>query len=248
MITEVQNPDLKIEPPVFKCDAVLSPQIKEPLPNTAFAIMLIGSAGSGKTSLMMNMLQDENMYRQVFDHVHLVAPKSSLGSLKNDVWKDHPGEKIHNELNMHVLESIKEKTRERAAVKPRPETTLIIIDDMTIFLKHKDVETELRDIIFNRRHNYTSVMILVQAYKAIPLDLRKTVSHFALFKPRNKKEAEAIWEELLFLPKKVGEKLLQYVFKDRYDFLLGDCNTGDVFRNFNRLVLDVAEEDEEILS
>jgi len=39
--------------------------------------------------------------------------------------------------------------------------------------------------VFNRRHNYTSIMILVQSFIAMPLDLRKTLSHFFMFKSRN---------------------------------------------------------------
>lgn len=237
MFKEVVNHDLRVQPPEFKCDSVISKNIKEPLPNTAFAMALIGSAGSGKTSLMVNMLTDANMYKQCYDHIHLIAPESSMKSLKDDVWHGHPEEKIHHTLDIGILDVIKDKTKERASAK-KPETTLLIIDDMTIFLKHKEVEQRLRDLIFNRRHHYLSMLVLVQSYKAIPLDLRKTFSHFVLFKPRNKKEAEAIWEELLFLPKKVGNDLLQYTFRDQYDFLLGDCTTGDVYRNFNHVLIN----------
>lgn len=130
-----------------------------------------------------------------------------------------------------TLQEIENKTNLRRTKKP-PETTLIIIDDMTVFLKQKDVEAKLRKIVFNRRHYYTSIMILAQSYIALPLDLRKTLSHFFLFKPRNKKESEAIWEELLFMSKKVGEGLLRFVFRENYDCLMGDANSGNVYRNF----------------
>lgn len=237
MIKEVHSSKLVVEAPKFKCDSVISKQIEEPLPNTAFAMALIGSAGSGKTSLMINMLTSQQMYKHAFDHVHLVAPKSSMGSLQDDIWKNHPAEKIHNELDFFTLDTIFKKSKDRAHVKPKPETTLVIIDDMTIWLKVKTVENKLREMIFNRRHNYTSIMILVQSYKSMPLDLRKTLSHFFLFKPRNKKESEAIWEELMFIPKSTGDELMRFAYRESYDFLMGNCNTGDLHRNFNRLVL-----------
>lgn len=241
MIREIASSKLTVEAPKFKCDSVIHKQIEDPLPNTAFAMALIGSAGSGKTSLMVNMLTSLDMYKHVFDHVHLIAPKSSMGSLQDDIWKNHPAEKVHHELDYATLDTLLKKTKDRANVKPKPETTLIIIDDMTIWLKVKTVENKLREIIFNRRHNYTSVMILVQSYKSMPLDLRKTLSHFFLFKPRNKKESEAIWEELMFLPKNTGDSLLRFCYKEPYDFLMGNCNTGEMFRNFNRLVLPEEE-------
>lgn len=141
------------------------------------------------------------------------------------------GDKIHHSLDVMTLQEIETKTNIRRTKKP-PETTLIVIDDMTVFLKQKDVEAKLRKIVFNRRHYYTSIMVLAQSYIAMPLDLRKTLSHFFLFKPRNKKESEAIWEELLFMSKKVGEGLLRFVFRENYDCLMGDANSGNVYRNF----------------
>ncbi len=232
---EVHNDQLTINAPKFKCDRIISDQIRDPLPNTAFAAAVIGSAGSGKTSLVVNFLTDPRMYRQCFDHVHLVCPKSSMNSLKDDIWEGHPSEKIHNSLDFHTLEAIHRKTVERSNVKPKPETTLLVIDDMTVWLKQKEIEQKLSEIIFNRRHNYTSMLILVQSYKAMPMNLRKTLSHFFLFKPNNKKEAEAIWEELLFFPKTDGEELLKFTFREKYDFLMGDCTNGEVYRNFNHI-------------
>ncbi len=70
-------------------------------------------------------------------------------------------------------------------------------------------------------------MILVQSYIAMPLDLRKTLSYFFMFKPRNKKEAEAVWEELLNMSKRTGEGLLRYVFQDPHDFLMGGHEHGE---------------------
>ena len=193
---------------------------------------LMGSAGSGKTSLMVNLLTKDGMYKKCFDHVHLIAPEASMKSLKNDIWDKHPADKVHHSMDIITLNDIDNRANVRRAKKPA-ETTLLIIDDMTVMLKKKEIEAKLRKMVFNRRHNYTSIMILVQSYIAMPLDLRKTLSHFFMFKPRNKKEAEAIWDELLNMPKKVGDKLLRFVFQDPHDFMMGDTNAGTVYRNFN---------------
>lgn len=230
--TEHHTSKLAIEPPVFKCDATIGKDIEEPLPNTAFFMALMGSAGSGKTSLMVNMLTKDGMYKRCFDHVHLIAPEASMKSLKDDIWAKHPGDKIHHSLDVSTLDDIDNRANIRRAKKP-PETTLLVIDDMTVMLKKKEVEAKLRKMVFNRRHNYTSIMILVQSYIAMPLDLRKTLSHFFMFKPRNKKEADAVWEELLFMSKKVGDGLLRFVYQEPHDFLMGDANTGNIYRNFN---------------
>lgn len=232
--TEHRTSDLAVVPPTFVCDQPISKNIKEPLPQTAHFSALVGSAGSGKTSLMVNMLTSDGMYKRCFDHVHMVCPKNSLGSLKDDIWDGHPADKMHDSLDFVTLDTIHAKCRDRANQKPS-ETTLLIVDDMTVWLKNKEIEKKIRELVYNRRHLRLSIWMLVQSYTAVPLTLRKTLSHFYLFRPRNKKEAESIWEELLFLPRKVGDELLQYVYRDQYDFLMGNCNTGEVYRNFNRV-------------
>lgn len=242
MFREHPNKRLRVDAPDFKCDDPIAKSIEEPLPNTAHFSAIIGSAGSGKTSLMVNFLTDKKMYAQAFDHVHMCCPKNSLGSLKDDIWEDHPSEKMHDTLDWLTLDTIHKRAKDRAKVKPEPETTLLIIDDQTVWLKKNEIESKLRELIYNRRHLRLSVWILVQSYNAMPLNIRKTLSHFFLFRPRNKKEAESIWEELLFIPRKTGDALLKFVYRDMHDFLFGNANTGEVYRNFNRV--DIADDGE----
>lgn len=240
--TETENTKLIVKPPEFLCDRPISENIQPPLPKTAHFASLMGSAGSGKTSLMINMLTSKGMYKSAFDHVHLCCPKNSIGSLKDDIWEGHPADKIHDTLDYHTLNVIAGKCEDRAKVKPHGETTLLIIDDMTAFLKKREIEDKLREMIYNRRHLRLSIWMLVQSYNSIPLAVRKTLSHFFMFRPRNKKEAESIWEELMFMPRKLGDELLKYVYREQYDFMMGDCNTGEVYRNFNKIEMETDAE------
>jgi hypothetical protein len=217
------------------CDVIISDAIEDPLPKTSFFGAVIGSAGSGKTSLVVNILTMEGGYKKCFDHVHLICPKNSMGSLKDDIWKNHPADKIHNTLDGMVLKTLHDLCLKRAATKPRAEFTLVVIDDMAIWLKQKDIEAKLREMVFNRRHLRLSFLVLVQSYNTMPLTLRKTLSHFFLFKPRNKKEVEIIWEELMFVSKKTGAQLLKYTYQDQHDFLMGESSTGRFFRNFDEI-------------
>lgn len=243
MFKEHVNKELVIKAPQFVCDHPISDTIKDPLPKTAHFAAIIGSAGSGKTSLMVNFLTMPGMYANTFDHVHMCCPKSSLCSLKDDIWENHPGDKMHDTLDLFTLENIHTKCKDRAKVKPDPETTLLIIDDQTVWLKKKEIDGKLRELIYNRRHLRLSIWILVQSYNAMPLTIRKTLSHFYLFRPRNKKEAESIWEELMFVPRKLGEALLRYVYREPHDFLYGISATGEMYRNFNLIELPEDEGD-----
>ncbi len=67
---------------------------------------IIGSAGSGKTSMMVNLLTTTHAYKKTFHGVHIVMPSHSVASLKNNVFKNHP--RMHDELTWSVLDGILE--------------------------------------------------------------------------------------------------------------------------------------------
>ena len=235
MITEKRiDGSPKIIAPKFNCDSELG-DIPAPLPSTNFALGIFGSAGSGKTSLLMSLLtarKPNRVYRGVFEDVHFIMPPHSRASLASSLFNDHPEEKVHDDLNEEVLEEILEKAKDTAS---EGGNSLIIIDDCTADLKNKDVEKLLRKIIFNRRHYHISLIILAQSYNQMPLALRKTLSHFICFKPPNKKEMESVFSELIFQPKSIAEDIMKYTFKEKRDFLFGCATTGKLYRNFHLL-------------
>ena len=236
-ITEHTN-NLRIIPPVMLCDKDLGDKVPLPLPNRAHFMAIIGSAGSGKSSFAISLLKqngENKMYRKVFHDIFLIVPPASLASIKSNVFRNHPEDKIFPELTSDALQYIKERALENAE---HDYNTLIIIDDQTVHLKQKAVESALRDLIYNRRHYHISIWILAQSYNQIPLSIRKTLSHFALFKPRNKKEAENIFEELIFLPKEDSEAVMRHVYKEPHDFMFGVTDSGKLHRNFNELELE----------
>ena len=236
-ITEHET-HLRIIPPVMICDKDLGEAVPSPLPNRHHFMAVTGSAGSGKSSFAISLLKqtgENRMYRKVFHNIFLVVPPQSLASIKGNVFRNHPEDKIYPELTAETLDDIKQRA---IADAEEGYQSLIIIDDQTVHLKNKTVEALLRDLVYNRRHYHISIWILAQSYNQLPLTIRKTLSHFVLFKPRNKKEAESIFEELIFLPKEDGEAILRHTYKDPHDFLYGVTESGKLHRNFNELTLE----------
>jgi hypothetical protein len=234
-ITEEAN-DLRIHAPRMLCDEPLG-EIPTPLPNKHFFMGVIGSAGSGKSSFMVSLLSQkgkDKIYRKVFENVFIVAPSHSLASLKSNVFRNHPEDKIYNELNPETLADIKEKT---LADADEGFNSLVIFDDQTVHLKSKENERLLRDLIYNRRHYHLSIMILAQSYSQIPLTIRKTLSHFAVFKPRNKKELISIFDEIIFRSKEEADAIMRYTFQDKHDFMFGVTESGELYRTFNKLIV-----------
>ena len=80
---------IQMRPSKFKCDVCIHKQIEFPLPDRSFFMTIIGSAGSGKTSLMVNMLRSPHAYKKAYNHVHLIMPPNSLASLDLKMFKNH---------------------------------------------------------------------------------------------------------------------------------------------------------------
>ena len=230
MFSIVKRSRLSFKAPQFKCDDCISDKIAEPLPSKAAFLCISGSAGSGKTSLMLNLLTDKHAYRKAFQSVHVVMPPHSIASLKNNIFKRH--DKVYDELDWDTLEKISERVKKDAE---DDYNSLLILDDVTTSLKNLDVQRQLSDLIKNRRHYHLTIWLLVQTYNAIPLNVRKTISHLVLFRPRNQSEFRNVSEELLFYDRQDAEILKQYVYDSAYNFLFADVDKGLVYKNFDML-------------
>jgi hypothetical protein len=221
-----------LKPPEFSCDQPIHKQIVPPLPCTPFFLTITGSAGSGKTSMLVNLLTSPQAYKKAFHAVHCIIPAHSVASLKKNIFAKHP--RMHDELNFVTLDRIYEQVMKDAEEKM---SSLLIMDDVTASLKNLEIQMLLKKIIFNRRHYRLSIICLVQSYNAMPLAVRKTISHLACYKPRNKKEMAAIWEELIFLDKETGEALQRFVFDKPYSFLFACADTNELYKKFDRILI-----------
>ena len=65
---------------------------------------LIGSGGSGKTSLLLNMFKSTKMYKSKFHNIFYICPNSSFSSVEKHPFSDH--EKVYHDLTIELLESI----------------------------------------------------------------------------------------------------------------------------------------------
>jgi hypothetical protein len=176
-----------LNPPEFSCDRPIHKQIVPPLTCTPFFLAITGSVRSGKTSMLVNLLTSPHVYKNGFHAVYAIIPTHSVASLKKNIFDKHP--RMHDKLNLVTLDRIYEQVMRDGEEKLN---NLLIMDDVTTSLKNLDVQMLLKKLIYNRRHYRVSIICLVQSYNAMPLAIRKTISHLACYKPRNKKEMSAI--------------------------------------------------------
>ena len=233
--------NIKLDLPKFECDNKLTNKNINPLPNETFYMVFSGPPRSGKTSLALSLLTTKKdkrkktrpLYRKVFDKIYVIMPTSSLRSLQRNPFEGIAQSQIYNELDeTSLLEIINE-------VKMNSEDglqSLLFIDDMTAYLKNSsDVIKIFNELIANRRHYRTSVMMMVQFMNSIPLSNRKLVTHLVSFKTSNKKETESILGELIHIPKDQYHMICNHCWKNKHDFLYVDIGNGTYHRCFNRL-------------
>jgi len=161
-------------------------------------------------------------------------PPTSVQSLGNSPFKKHPKERLITELDEEALLNVRKSCEESSKER---EHTLLVLDDFTASLKDNLVEKQLKSLIWNRRHLRLSIIILSQGFNAIPLSLRKVASVCVLWKPKNTKEWENVFEELCWLDVDARQALFKVVYKEKHDFLFLDAVKGLFHRNFIPLQL-----------
>ena len=172
---------------------------------------IIGKPGSGKTSLLIFFLTgkgNKKIFRKVFDHIHLVMPKSSRESMKKNPFKNHSADKMYEELNFVSINTIYESL---LSSRDEKETSLSILDDVGAVLKNVEIGKKLRQIIYNRRHLKCHIVILLQSFLSIPKEVRKLITNCFMFKP-SKVEFENFCEELFETKKDMALEIMKVAY------------------------------------
>jgi len=213
---------IKISKFNFSCDDI-DETIPKPLPQVLNFFMLIcGRPGSGKTSLILNLIcKRGKMFNKKFDKVFVFSP--SLLTMKDDPFGDLPEEQVHNELTLTNFSKALDD------ISGTGEKILFILDDVVNDMKRMDMQTLLSKALMNRRHlagagGSASFIITTQVYNKIPAPIRKTASHIILYHTKNKKEIDTIFDELIIIPQKDFYEILKYCFDKRHNFIYIDVN------------------------
>ena len=155
--------------------------------------------------------------------------------------------------NDEILDDILEEEREGENLN-----NVIILDDC---IRDLSKSKNLCRTILNRRHQTQnndeegqaglSIIITSQKYNGLPLYLRANISHIMVFQTKNKKELDALKDEVMAdLTPEEQDDVLDLAWKDRYGFLFIDLNKKKedrYYQNFNKIVFenDVSTEDDD---
>ena len=221
----------------FSCDDI-DDTIPKPLPQMLnFFLLICGRPGSGKTTLILNLIcKRGKMYNKKFDKIFVFSP--SLLTLKDNPFEDLPEDQMDTELTEENL------TQALENIKESGEKCLFILDDVVNDMKKSTaLQNLLSKMLMNRRHlagagGSCRFIITTQVYNKIPAPIRKTASHIIIFHTKNKKELDTIFDELIIIPQKDFYEILKYCFDKKNHFLYIDTNKSydKMFhKNFNCL-------------
>jgi len=258
-IHETKNPnDMKMKPIKEKMDIYIPDIINENISKrNGMVYVLTGSGGSGKSSLLLNMMRNKNMYRGRYHNIFYICPSSSFSSVQKHPFEKH--DKVYHELTVELLDSIynqlvaiKEKATEKKEKKIKAfedqesedeeeeeiQYSCIIIDDMANALKNNAINIQLNKMIIKARHICCSFIFTLQSYYYMPKILRKQITYITIFKPKNIEEWNSIARELMNLNKEDALRIYDYVYDEPYTHIDIDLIINKYYKNFNLLTFD----------
>lgn len=236
-ISEIKNEAIKDTKPVKeKMDKYIPDIVEGVSRRNGMIYLLVGSGGSGKTSLLLNQFRRGGAYHRKFHHLYLFTPAISFASVQNHPFEKH--DKVHHELTRDTLEELYAELKERKEEhddEDEMEYNCVVIDDMASTLKEKDVQKLLNTMLIKARHLNTCFIFTLQSYLYMPKMLRKQTTYATIFKPKNREEWNSINQELLQMKEEDAKKLFDYIFEKEYSHLDIDTIENHLYRNFNLL-------------
>jgi|GEM_PF-2388965 len=239
------EPTLKL--PSFSVDEKIHTRLdKVPLLrhlNKSFACGILGKAGSGKTSIVIGLLNTPNLMKKVFDKIFLFMPSNSRASIKNDIFGQLPEEQVYSDLNIDNLIECFEKVEEQSKQNNR---SLVIFDDVQQFLKG-ECQDLVTHMVNNRRHNRLSIFIIAQSYKKIPKMVRDAFSDLFLFR-LSKEDYDEVFREVVQISNKqwinIMEEFQREMKTKPHTFLYINTSTQSFFINWDEITesSDISEE------
>jgi hypothetical protein len=234
----IKNKAPALARPEFSVDGRLAKKLDHfevtKLMNKSNFTLYLGKAGSGKTSMLVSMLNTPSLFKGVFHNVFLFMGKNSRDSIKGSFFdKEVPPEDIFDELTFENLNAVYDKIRDDAEEGYK---SLIIMDDVQRQMKDSEVQKLLLHLVNNRRHLKSTLFLANQNYKSLPKQVRMVLTNLFVWKV-NKKEFESLFEEQVEMHKDRFLDVLSTLYKDPHDFLFIDTSTQRIFDNFDEIVI-----------
>ena len=154
--------------------------------------------------------------------------------MKKNPFKDHPEEKMYNDLNFDTISTIYQRLEESSE---KNQNRLLIMDDIGASLKNNSINNIMRKIIYNRRHLKVSIVVLLQSYLSLEKEIRKLFNNVIMFKP-SKVEFENLFEELFETNKDVALDIMNLAYENPHDYLMLNVDTQKIYKGYDEIIVN----------
>lgn len=211
--------------------------IPEPLPKPPFIMVMVAPAGSGKTTVINDLIY--RWYRDVFDEIHYISPSSNIDDNLIHVAEDEDILKVTDHLEssgQYISQLYHDKVK-----KNNNEHILLILDDMLGYLGD-----DLALLSTRFRQPQISIIVSVQKMRGtskigIPPTVRANAYCYLLFRVKGKLETKAIEEDLGTIYDDF-DHYYKEAMRDKYSFLFCDLKNHRLYRRFEELLYNGDDE------
>jgi hypothetical protein len=206
--------------------------LPDPFPKHHFSALITAPSRSGKSFLLINMLYHPSInLKSHFDEIYFISPTLSLDSTLKAIVKDDDIIKIEDDEDLENLDVILKEIikNQKETDEDDRKNVLIICDDMIDYLKKSKV---LSNLFTKNRHYSISIVLSAQAYRdAYSPKVRKNATCHIIFKMYNKKDIDAINEEI-FSGFEDGLKHYKEATEKPFSFLFCNCRDMELYERF----------------
>lgn len=206
--------------------------IPEPLPKPPFIMVLLGSRGSSKSTILSNMVLRSDFYgdkkkeQPFFDDIILISP--TLGHDSTGRFLAKKATQTYSAYDDSVIKGLMDY--QANLTKKERRGMLLVLDDITADSNYKR-ESLVNKLCSIHRHLLISIIFLIHKVTVIPPVVRNCYTNMFILRIPNASEQDKLFDELSYLTDKKHLKMMyDYATHKPYHAMVVDAVKNNVYK------------------